>query len=38
MKYYGLDVGGMLYHFDTLEEAERYYKGYPDGTYKIGEE
>lgn len=36
-KYYGLTVSGVLTYFDTLKEAEKYYKNYPQGTYKIGE-
>ena len=37
MTYYGLDIGGILAHFETLEEAKKHYKNFPIGTYKIGE-
>lgn len=34
-EYSGLDVSGMLYYFDTLEEALKYYSGFPSGSYQI---
>ncbi len=34
-EYAGLNVAGISNDFDTLEEAKKYYRGHPEGTYDI---
>ncbi len=36
-KFSVLTVSGLLRNFDTFEEAEKQFKGYPDGTFQISE-
>ena len=36
-KFTGMTVTGTLTKFETLEEAKKYYSGYPKGTYTIRE-
>lgn len=33
-KYRSLEVGGMGHTFDSLEEVQKYYKNFPEDTYK----
>lgn len=35
--FIGLDVSGMLYKFETRQEAEEHFKNYPTDTYQISE-
>ena len=36
-KFYVLTIAGDLIHFETEQEAQKYVKNFPDGSYKIGE-
>lgn len=36
-QYSVIDIGDGLLYFDTKEEAERYTKGFPEGSYQISQ-